>query len=252
MAPWPGRRSVVLIRSSRPVNPAMVRRHGSQQLVRRARVTMRDITPPQSVSGSLQEQDREIMDRFMCAWHRYDFDILAAMLREDAILRYAVASSPMLPLGFHAPLRFTQPDDAAERRRRVLQVGRADIPEHTRGRPVHHDLDDRQLEPDQLAAGTAGRVRPGGGQPSRHRSDTGSTYGDSVPGTEQPGDDRRRLNDRPSRDGELRGKRHEMAFRAGPAVERRTRRRAGGCSRRQVRRSSGVAPRQRRACSRAA
>jgi RNA polymerase sigma-70 factor (ECF subfamily) len=55
--------------------------------LQRARATMRDTTPPHTASESLQQRDREVVDRFMAAWHRCDFQTLAALLREDAILR---------------------------------------------------------------------------------------------------------------------------------------------------------------------
>ncbi|WP_158292811.1 MULTISPECIES: RNA polymerase subunit sigma-70 [Kribbella] len=55
--------------------------------LQRARATMRDAVPPQTASPSLEERDREVVDRFMDAWHRCDFQTLAALLREDAILR---------------------------------------------------------------------------------------------------------------------------------------------------------------------
>jgi RNA polymerase sigma-70 factor, ECF subfamily len=55
--------------------------------LQRARATMRETSPPETASGSLDERDREVVDRFMAAWHRCDFETLAALLREDAILR---------------------------------------------------------------------------------------------------------------------------------------------------------------------
>jgi RNA polymerase sigma-70 factor (ECF subfamily) len=55
--------------------------------LQRARATVRDTTPQQTASGSLPERDREVVQRFMAAWHRCDIPALAALLREDAILR---------------------------------------------------------------------------------------------------------------------------------------------------------------------
>jgi len=55
--------------------------------LQRARATVRDATPPKTSSGRLPERDREVLQRFMTAWHRCDIPALAALLREDAILR---------------------------------------------------------------------------------------------------------------------------------------------------------------------
>jgi RNA polymerase sigma-70 factor (ECF subfamily) len=51
--------------------------------LQRARVTL----PLPSRRRSLDERDREVAERFMASWHRCDFEALAALLREDAILR---------------------------------------------------------------------------------------------------------------------------------------------------------------------
>ena len=51
--------------------------------LQRARATL----PSPSRRRSLDERDREVAERFMTSWHRCDFDALAALLREDAILR---------------------------------------------------------------------------------------------------------------------------------------------------------------------
>jgi RNA polymerase sigma-70 factor (ECF subfamily) len=55
--------------------------------LQRARATVRDTTPPETASGPLPERDREVVQRFLSAWHRCDIPALAALLREDAILR---------------------------------------------------------------------------------------------------------------------------------------------------------------------
>src|SRR5205085_1024703 len=78
------------------------------------------------------------------------------------------ALAPRLP---RAAAVHGQSNDAADRRRRVLQVGGADVPQHARGRPVQHDVRAWQLGPDQLGRGAAGGVRLGDGQPPRHKSE---------------------------------------------------------------------------------
>ena len=55
--------------------------------LQRARATIRDTTPRQTAGRSLAERDREVVERFMTAWRRCDIPALAALLREDAILR---------------------------------------------------------------------------------------------------------------------------------------------------------------------
>lgn len=51
--------------------------------LQRARATL----PSPSRRRSLDERDREVAERFMASWHRCDFEALAALLREDAIMR---------------------------------------------------------------------------------------------------------------------------------------------------------------------
>ncbi|WP_202869869.1 RNA polymerase subunit sigma-70 [Kribbella caucasensis] len=51
--------------------------------LQRARATL----PSPGGRRSLDERDREVAERFMTCWHRCDFEALAALLREDAILR---------------------------------------------------------------------------------------------------------------------------------------------------------------------
>jgi RNA polymerase sigma-70 factor (ECF subfamily) len=55
--------------------------------LQRAHATVRDTTLHETSSGRLLERDREVVQRFMTAWHRCDIPALAALLREDAILR---------------------------------------------------------------------------------------------------------------------------------------------------------------------
>jgi RNA polymerase sigma-70 factor (ECF subfamily) len=57
--------------------------------LQRARTTMRTAapTPAEPASGALDARDREVVDRFVDAWQRNDVPGLAALLREDAILR---------------------------------------------------------------------------------------------------------------------------------------------------------------------
>jgi len=56
-------------------------------MLQRARATVRERTPQEVATGSLPERDREVVQRFMTAWHSCDIPALAALLREDAILR---------------------------------------------------------------------------------------------------------------------------------------------------------------------
>jgi RNA polymerase sigma-70 factor, ECF subfamily len=56
-------------------------------MLQRARATVRATTPQEIATVSLPERDREVVRRFMTAWHRCDIAALAALLREDAILR---------------------------------------------------------------------------------------------------------------------------------------------------------------------
>ena len=55
-------------------------------LLQRARLTLRTVTGPTS-PGPLSPRDRDVADRFLAAWQRCDIPALAALLREDAILR---------------------------------------------------------------------------------------------------------------------------------------------------------------------
>ncbi|MCI0688000.1 MAG: RNA polymerase subunit sigma-70 [Sporichthyaceae bacterium] len=57
--------------------------------LQRARTTMRTAapTPVAPGLGTLDARDREVVDRFVDAWQRNDVQGLAALLREDAILR---------------------------------------------------------------------------------------------------------------------------------------------------------------------
>jgi RNA polymerase sigma-70 factor (ECF subfamily) len=56
--------------------------------LQRARTTLRAADPAQAQpDGSLDARDRLVMDRFVRAWQRCDIPALAALLREDAILR---------------------------------------------------------------------------------------------------------------------------------------------------------------------
>jgi RNA polymerase sigma-70 factor, ECF subfamily len=60
---------------------------GVNSALQRARATIRDTAPGLGTHRSLEHRDREVAERFMVAWHRCDFSGLAALLREDAILR---------------------------------------------------------------------------------------------------------------------------------------------------------------------
>lgn len=51
--------------------------------LQRARAGM----PAPAREGTLSDRDREVAHRFMAAWNRCDIDALAALLREDALLR---------------------------------------------------------------------------------------------------------------------------------------------------------------------
>ena len=55
--------------------------------LQRARATMRNNSPRETATGSLPERDREVAQRFMSAWHHCDIPALAALLREDSIMR---------------------------------------------------------------------------------------------------------------------------------------------------------------------
>jgi RNA polymerase sigma-70 factor (ECF subfamily) len=55
-------------------------------LLQRARLTLRTVTGP-APPGPLSPRDRDVADRFLAAWQRCDVPALAALLREDAILR---------------------------------------------------------------------------------------------------------------------------------------------------------------------
>ncbi|HKA68433.1 MAG TPA: RNA polymerase subunit sigma-70 [Actinomycetes bacterium] len=59
-------------------------------LLQRARATVRATEAGSAIaggSGRLDRRDREVVDRFVAAWQRVDVDALAALLREDAVLR---------------------------------------------------------------------------------------------------------------------------------------------------------------------
>jgi RNA polymerase sigma-70 factor, ECF subfamily len=60
---------------------------GVNSALQRARATIRDAEPDRGANRSLQPRDREVAERFIVAWHRCDIRALAALLREDAILR---------------------------------------------------------------------------------------------------------------------------------------------------------------------
>jgi RNA polymerase sigma-70 factor (ECF subfamily) len=55
--------------------------------LQRARATMRANKLEEMATNSLPERDREVAQRFMSAWHHCDIPALAALLREDSILR---------------------------------------------------------------------------------------------------------------------------------------------------------------------
>ncbi len=55
--------------------------------LQRARATVRAAAPYEDSTVSLQDRDREVARRFISAWHRCDIPALAALLREDAIMR---------------------------------------------------------------------------------------------------------------------------------------------------------------------
>jgi len=56
--------------------------------LQRARTTLRAMDSPTAQrNGPLDARDRQVMDRFLRAWQRCDIPALAALLREDAILR---------------------------------------------------------------------------------------------------------------------------------------------------------------------
>ena len=56
-------------------------------MLQRARATVHATTPREIATVPLPERDREVVRRFLAAWHRCDIAALAALLREDAILR---------------------------------------------------------------------------------------------------------------------------------------------------------------------
>jgi RNA polymerase sigma-70 factor, ECF subfamily len=73
--------------------------------LQRARAGMRRALPSTPVSaGSLPAQEREVLRRFMAAWQRCDTEALAALLREDAVLR--MPPLPVAYLGREAVARF--------------------------------------------------------------------------------------------------------------------------------------------------
>jgi RNA polymerase sigma-70 factor (ECF subfamily) len=53
--------------------------------LQRARATMAGAVPPASTDGLTDEQS-ELLERYVDAFHRYDVDGLVALLREDAVL----------------------------------------------------------------------------------------------------------------------------------------------------------------------
>jgi RNA polymerase sigma-70 factor, ECF subfamily len=55
-------------------------------LLRRARIALQTIRVDEPPAGPLQPEDRDLLDRYVRAFERYDVDALVALLHEDAVL----------------------------------------------------------------------------------------------------------------------------------------------------------------------
>ena len=89
--------------------------------LQRARAGLSGVLPSTPVSaGSLPAQEREVLRRFMAAWQRCDIDALAALLREDAVLR--MPPLPVAYLGREAVTRFFATVPAAGRLDRIRLI----------------------------------------------------------------------------------------------------------------------------------
>jgi RNA polymerase sigma-70 factor, ECF subfamily len=89
--------------------------------LQRARAGMGRALPSMPASaGSLQARERDVLRRFMLAWQQCDIDALAALLRDDAVLR--MPPLPVAYLGREAVARFFATVPAEGRLDRVRLV----------------------------------------------------------------------------------------------------------------------------------
>ncbi|MGP3918401.1 RNA polymerase subunit sigma-70 [Nonomuraea sp. 10N515B] len=89
--------------------------------LQRARATLRSADPPRQ--PTLEAYDQELAERFIASWRRLDLDALAALLREDAILRMPPESVEIV--GRDAVCRFFATTPAEGRLDRIRLVATA-------------------------------------------------------------------------------------------------------------------------------